>query len=402
MKRVAISFSVIISCEILIAVIISVMTTIHLYNIVSLLFSISFVLLFIYLMQIYNRFPVLPLFLSVICLLNVIINAFLNNGNLSFEYLKKLIMFITFVLMLTQSCTEGPDVSERAFKILKFFPILGAIELISSFFFLGNTSTLAHAITLGFSNPNFAGMWLLHFILYAVLLFMNYKEHKLLVLMAPVIILLGWLLYLTGARSCFLALAVFFLMLILKKLNIVVPPWACTIIAVFPFVFAFIYVRIIENPWVNNTFGFLVSVGKGLNSRVGIWNNAIDVFLNHPLFGDYYGISHGTGQSQLHNTHLDVMCSYGLVPIILYVVIIKKTLQRILAQAVSFNQYGAFSAFCTVLIVGCFEAAMVSGAMGMNLLTIGYVVLAYENLKQKDGKIYHDNRRYGSLSSNVE
>ena len=375
------SFSNLIVCEIIIATLISIMTTIHNEEIVSILFASSFILSFVYLRHYLKCFPLFPLLLIGLCSLNIMFNVFLSNGIISFNYLKKLIMFISFILMMYYSSSQGGLVDGKILALINVIPIIGAVELIVSFFFFFFTEILAHAVLLGFSNSNFAGMWLLHFILYAAILLFDCKEHKWLVLLLPIIALMCWLLFLTETRSCFIALVAFVIILALGFFNIRLPSWSCTVIASFPVFFAFIYLKFINTDWVKNTFSFMISEGKGLNSRVWIWNNALDFYSKHPLLGDYYGISYGTGQFQLHNTHLDILCSYGLVPLILFIFILTRLLKQMLEKAETIKKYAAFAAFCSVLIMGSFEAAVVSGAMGMNMLTVGFIVLAIGDTK---------------------
>lgn len=317
--------------------------------------------------------------LIAVCTFNVIQNALSSGGNVSFDYMKKLFMFSAFVLTMHYACSDGDSLDKKSITLIKLIPLFGAIELIISFFFLGNTETLADAITLGHSNPNSAGMWVFHFILYAIILLLDNKEHKhkwwMRILLISVIGLLSWLLYLTETRSCFFALAAFLLLLVLGFFNIRIPPWLCIFIAASPLIIMVVYLNYVHTDWVSNTFSFMVSEGKSLTSRVWIWSRSLGFFYRHPLSGGYYGISGGSGQSQLHNTHIDILCSYGIIPLVLFVAFLTQTLQKILKKAGSLKQYAAFSAFCSIIIMGSFEAAVVSGAMGMNLLSVGLIGL---------------------------
>lgn len=365
--------------EIIIATLISIFTTFRNGSVVSALFYASFIIILMYLRHFLSKFPLLPLVLIAVCMFNVIQNALLSGGNVSFDYMKKLFMFSAFVLTMHYACSDGDSLDKKSITLIKLIPLFGAIELIISFLFLGNTETFAHGITLGFSNPNFTGMWVFHFILYAIILLLDSKEHKhkwwMRILLISVIGLLSWLLYFTETRSCFIALAAFLLLLVLGYFNIRIPPWACILIAAFPLILAIFYLNYVNSDWVRNTFSFMVSEGKSLTSRVWIWNRSLGFFYRHPLTGDYYGISGGTGQSQLHNTHIDILCSYGIIPLALFIALLTRTLRLMLKKVESFKQYAAFVAFCTVIIMGSFEAAVVSGAMGMNLLSVGLIGL---------------------------
>lgn len=98
--------------------------------------------------------------------------------------------------------------------------------------------------------------------------------------------------------------------------------------------------------------------------------------------------------SQLHNTHLDVLCSYGIVPFLLFIKLLYKNIIQILRKANTFYKYAAFTSFCAVLIMGTFEAAVVSGSMGLNLLTVGFIVLgiADPDRERCTGGIVNDQR----------
>jgi len=127
---------------------------------------------------------------------------------------------------------------------------------------------------------------------------------------------------------------------------------------------------------------FMVSEGKNLTSRVRIWSRALNGFMKHPIFGNYSGLSRGTGQSQMHNTHIDVLASYGIIPFVFFLKILYDRVMQSSRKTTSMYQTAAFSAFCAVVVTGTFEAAMVAGAMGLNLLTVGLLLLAQNEVQQ--------------------
>ena len=107
-----------------------------------------------------------------------------------------------------------------------------------------------------------------------------------------------------------------------------------------------------------------------------MWDPAIKLLKSNFILGDYSGISNGTGMSQLHNTHLDVICSYGIVPFMLFLSLLNSVCKRVSNQSMEYSNYCALCGFISVIIMGSFEAAVVAGAMGMNILTAGLIILA--------------------------
>ncbi len=389
--KLTVDFSPCVTLEVLIASLIAFFTAIGNSAMVSNLFAISFIVIFGFAqLDIHNwRYgQSIVLFLSL-CIMNVFINGLFENGRFDFNYLKKVIMFAAFTLFLNAAAREEFYISNITVKIIKILPVLAGTFLAYSYSYMGNTGTVAGAITLGFSNPNFAGMWLLHFFLYGCLFVLEaVNGSKIRLLLIPILIQIWKMVILTQARSCFIGIAAFFVLLILGVRNKKTNKFVLLCIAITPFVFAIIYLSIAYSAWFQQTFNFVISTGKSLTSRVGIWRYALERFWEHPITGNYSGISFGTGQAQMHNTHIDVLCSYGILAAILFVKNLYQNMVAVNDCTDSLYQYAAFCAFCAVIIAGTFEAAIVSGAMGLNLLTVSFLVLAkngssYESLGDK-------------------
>jgi len=375
----SIGFSNCVALEVLIACSIAISTSIGSNGIPSFLFALSFIVILIFTFLNYRRFyhkNFLILF-TLVCFINVILSGLFQGGNFTFDYFKKVIMFTAFMVFLNAAGREGFIVSPKIISVIEFSTTFAGFFLVVSYMYLGNTATMAGCITLGFTNPNFAGMWLLHFFLYGCLFVLRaWRKSKFRLLYIPVLVKMAELINLTGARSCFLGVLAFFALLVLglrgKKINRVL----LMCIAIIPLVGALVYLCIAETIWFLSQFDFMVSEGKSITSRVVVWNNAIEWFRRSPIWGSYSGLSYGLGQSQAHNTHIDVMASYGVFVVILYIINLYQNMASVLDNSKSFYQYAAFAAFVSTVIMGCFEAAVVSGAMGMNLLTVGLFVLA--------------------------
>lgn len=144
----------------------------------------------------------------------------------------------------------------------------------------------------------------------------------------------------------------------------------------FPLIFAIIYMVQIYNPIIGESLNFLSSLGKGLDSRFSIWSNAFEVIKNNFVFGNYNKISEGTGMSQLHNTHIDVIASYGCFVFVAFIIYLYKITFRIAKSCETRLQKIALASFFAVLIMGSGEAAFVSGSVGMYILSCSFLLIA--------------------------
>ena len=382
------TFGMCVTIEVIIASAIAILTALGQHTIISLLFALSFIVAFVFVfLKVfeYNRVNV-SIVLAVVCVINVTLNGLQENGTMNFDYYKKVIMFCCFMFLVYYSMRDTDEVNSFLIKCIEIIPVIAGTFLVFSYYYMGNTAVVANGITLGFTNPNFTGMWLQHFFLYGALFVLKAFQggSKLRLLYIPVLLVIYNLIPETGARSCQVGALAFFAFILIKPLMIRSPKLFSLLITIFPLVFAFVYLAVVDKEWFNNMFSFLVSEGKNLRSRVGIWNKGFDYFARNPIFGSYSGVSRGTGQSQLHNTHIDVLCSYGLIPFTIFMKIFYDRFVQSSKNATSLYQTAAFSAFCAVIVTGCFEASLVAGAMGMNLLTVGLLLLAQNELPKEN------------------
>jgi O-antigen ligase len=192
--------------------------------------------------------------------------------------------------------------------------------------------------------------------------------------------MLLWFDYQTSARSTFVALfvfAVFALFDAVHKKNICISPNVSWFVLWSPLLLALGYLLLFETGFVEKYFSFMdFGEGKALDARLEIWGRALKAFSEHPLLGAYYEISDGTGMSQLHNTHLDTLVSYGLLPFVLFMTLICRGVRKILPYAdTSLSKISLF-AFYTIILQGTFEAALVSGGVGLYIMSFGFLLLA--------------------------
>lgn len=374
MKKV-IRFSNLFFLELSLAHLIAILNVLGQSGLVSALFAVSFLLLLVFSFGTSRQFSVNLLTISVICLINVTICGVRTNENLNFDYFKKTILFLSFMFFLEFCSTFGNQISIELIHKIEILSVITGTVFVASYFFFENTATMTNGeILLGFANSNAAGMWLLHLIIYGVLFILQNPKKARRWLYIPIIMSMVYLLILTGARATMIALLFWIILLILYLLRVKINKKWCFLIAIMPIAYAIVYMSVITSNWVQELFSFMVSTGKPLTSRVGVWKNAFDCFFKHPILGDYTAIKSYLGQA--HNTHIDVLCSYGIIPFLLFLKGLYKALSKAISQGNSFYQYAAMTAFWAVIAMGSFEAALVSGSMGLNLLSAGLLVLA--------------------------
>ncbi len=177
--------------------------------------------------------------------------------------------------------------------------------------------------------------------------------------------ILAFFVWETRARNARLILLLFFLAVGRKGSKpMAFHRWTAAGIAVLPLLFAGGYLLLVDVPSIQRAFSFLASEGKGLDSRAEIWHFALDAVLASPLLGAYSQISGGTGASQMHNSHLDILASYGIPAGVLVCVFLAVILHKTCRDRPSYLCMAGFSA---MLLSGLGEAMLFSGGMGISL-----------------------------------
>ena len=191
-----------------------------------------------------------------------------------------------------------------------------------------------------------------------------------------------WLNNETGARSTLLALAGFAALavinIVLKK-DIRISSKISFLLVLSPLIIAALYMTFIESGILEKWFAFMVKRGKTLDAREKMWMYAMSYYIRNPIIGSYNAISGGTGMSQLHNTHVDVLVSYGTLPFILFIAVLHHGVSQVLPKANTNFARMCMFAFYAVLLQGSFEAALVSGGTGLYILSFGFLLLAKFN-----------------------
>ena len=330
--------------------------------------------------------------LAAIC---VIVDLWRSQGTLTGGYAKKVAMFATTLIFLCAAnrCRLDDKLVEYTQVLIDMLTVMMGVMLMLShdrMHMIGGK--VSRYITLGFSNPNSLSLFVTCMYMLTFCTLCKKQSHKvrnfhIAVLTAQIFILLGTHCR-TGQMVTMLFTAMAFCVLYRKKIKslvgITVPlkihRWVAVSLALFPMVFAMIYMSVVGAEWVEKLFSFMISEGKGIDSRVEQWTPAFEAIVASPLIGAYYAISGGTGSSQLHNTHADTAASYGVPVMLLMSAILAICMYQRGKKYRSPIRFMYMLAFCCAMLMGTFEAAVFSGGLGIYVFTI--IFLAFSKCEE--------------------
>ena len=318
------------------------------------------------------------------CIIISIFNVTVNYLG-GFEYYKKVIMFsASLIWMIT--CISI-HIRRRTSLIIGLINV-GVSLLYLIYYKKGFTLDEGQILlTFNFSNSNQAGMFLLNSSMYLTLFLLTdivFKKKRYRLIFLPLAGIILYFTFLTGCRSSFGAYAFFLILCSLDYLSFLgykIKKKDIWIWALSPLLFVFIYVIFIQS--VNLDLSFGMESGKTNDTRLGLWVLALDRLPSSLFFGDYYNIHNVIGFSHLHNVHLDVLICYGLVPFILYVVALFRTVCITLKNSTFRSQRLSLYAFCACFVSGFFEASLVSGSAGLFLFSFGFLIFANQTNRLK-------------------
>lgn len=365
--------------EYLLCAIIIIMTLLNKPSVVSFFFTVSFVILaaiFIYKtnqkkeMDHLYKVVFRILLISLIC---VLINTFGERGLLTPDKLKNLFIFdstIIFMFMMLNIKTDNKIA--KAILVMNMF--IAALYPLA--YYTGMEGINKHAsvgISLNFSNPNLAGMWILQSVLYMVIAFVSFKSKFVKLICLALLALDFDLMLKTSARNCLLAFALFGAgcIWVFVKARTKFSKKLIGAVNVLPITFLFLYLKYIEIIESSGRLDFLISEGKTLNSRVEIWERNLRKIEDCWLIGSYY-----TAAGNTHNAHLVILGSFGAVTLVLTIWFMYKLCCILNDNCKTKINLYCLLAFFAVIFMGIGEGALFSGAMGLYIMACGYIYLA--------------------------
>lgn len=353
--------------------------------VVSMLFSITFVILFVMwgvsLSKFVTKNDKLVIAIAVMAFFNTLLSA-MKYSETSFDYFKPFILFLCTLIYF--SFMDKVRICSNVKKYILYLNLFLSIYVI--YFFKTHQSQVfefnnihVDYLVLNMDNPNKAALFLscLFFNL-SIFLFESKKNYFRLILLVNIVMIV-YMTSLTEARNALLAIGLFIIAMALHKRLKNIPQWGLRIIAIFPLLFAGIYMLFLNVAMISGYFDFLISEGKGLDSRMIIWKEGFDGFFAHPILGAYYQIQRVFSYASLHNTHLHVLVAYGIVPFLLFLKFLYMILKNIKFSNGDILQQAGFLAFAAILFLGCGEASMVLGTQGIYILQGSILLLTAPN-----------------------
>lgn len=323
-----------------------------------------------------------------LALLSVLANSLLTDTKLSFTYFKKLIMFATTLLYL-QACSR----MQAHEKTVKFFNRLleGLILILILAFFVLNIQmfmiddVLSVYLTFRFNNPNLTGLFLTClFMLELPRLFQQDKWYKK-VYRIILEVVLAIFIFMTGSRNSMLVSLLYtawcVVLMCLKGFRLRINRIMTVIVILVPVVFLAVYMIVVYNETIQSAFSFMVEEGKNLDSRVEVWGPALTNLARSPIIGAYSQITDGTGLAQMHNTHLDIACSYGIPVLVAVCMLLFRWLNQRNQTYKSKSGIAYMLGFACAIIMGMGEAALFAGSLGLYILVGGFLLLGNRDAK---------------------
>lgn len=351
-------------------------------NFTSLFFYMTFIVtVLLWICTVGEDFTGLDLFtliIMVVALIAVLINGIAAGAAFSFSYLKKYIMFVCTLLFFAAAGRNGVD--RRTRRMLVIMQLVTTLVMLVAYLtrtismYMLNGAVSSY-LTLRFTNPQLTALFLACMIMFLTLAVVQERSWFLKILSAVAVCCNGFFLVETQCRTAQIAVVVFLVVLLeralLRRVRAPIWKWVMAVNAVMPIVVVTFYMQFLSKDWFRNMFSFMTGEGKGLDSRYLIWSSALSLLRESPVFGAYYEASGGVGYSQMHNTHLDIAVSYGVLTMILVCIFLYIVMRRVqerpeagMEKRKSYRSVALIGFICAILL-GSGEAALFSGGLGI-------------------------------------
>lgn len=355
------------------------------YLAVSMLFSFTFIILFmmwgVSLSRYVTKNDKLVLIISAIAFFITVLSALEYNES-SFEYFKPFILFLCTLIYF--SFIDKVRISNYVKKYILYLNLFLSIYVIY-FFETHQTQVFefnnihVDYLVLNMDNPNKAALFLACLFFNLSIFFFVIKRKFFRLLLFAIILMIVYMIYLTQARNALFAIVLFTIVMLFHKRVNKIPQWGLKFIAIFPLLFAGVYMIFINIAIDSGYFDFLISQGKNLDSRMIIWKEGFEGFFDYPILGAYYQIQKVYSYSSLHNTHLHILVAYGLIPFLLFVRFLYRILNYINITNAQLLQKAGIIAFVAIIFLGCGEASMILGTQGIYILQGTVLLLTSSN-----------------------
>ena len=357
--------------------------------ITSLAFGASFIVVFLIWclhMKKAKTLDILAVFIILLSLIGVIVTC----ESFSVSYFNNWLMFAAVFLYFSVCLKIKLKRSTvKTLFILNFAVsvccLLAYILRHNSAFYVTNMGV--KYLVFDFYNPNSLALFLVVITLTGMLYFSLYKVRFGLLIEIAYVSVFVFLIMETLSRTSLLVILFFIVISIvfarrryyyLPKSNVFK-----IMVAVFPILFAGVYMLFVDLLSQNGLLSFLVSEGKGLDSRQTVWNYAFDLFEKSPLIGSYGELATVSEFSHMHNSHINTLVAYGVVVFVLVVVFLYIVLKETVSKSRGTKSALSVWAFIVCLMLGAGEAILFSGGLSFYLLVGQFLLISNAEVENK-------------------
>ncbi|MBQ3088437.1 MAG: O-antigen ligase family protein [Clostridia bacterium] len=330
-----------------------------------------------------NALDILAIFIIMLSFAGAIITC----TSLSADYFYNWIMFIAVFLYF--SVCFKIKLKKSTIKTMFALNFLSGAFCILAYFLRYNSAFYVTNIGIrylkfDFYNPNALALFLVVIILTGMQYFFMYKVRLGLLFEVCYVAFFVFLIVQTLSRTSTLAILFFIIISIVfaRKRSYYLPQNGIfkTLVTIFPLLFAFVYMLIIDIINQNGFLSFMAGEGKGLDSRQEVWSYAFDLFEQSPLVGSYGDLVTSSELSQMHNSHMNILVSYGIIVFIMVMIFLYMVLSKSIKNAKGNKGALAVWAFIVCLILGSGEAILFSGGLSFYLLVGQFLILSRADL----------------------
>lgn len=298
--------------------------------------------------------------LSVIFTIMITILCIIASGRAyTLSELGNTLNFLCLILFI-YACIAMPGTRRN----VKYFCIVNfASSMFYVLLFLFNPIyNYAGYLTLGYNNPNQTGVFLLLNALVLVISGQLWSKIYAKVANNIFLIIICYMIFQTGSRSCLAAVIVCFALSIFERRNL--PKWFVIAIVISPLLFVSIY----SYMYNQRIFLDVIILGKSIYSgRVAAYSLYLENFYQSPLLGDFYRFQ----LENLHNGYLAILASFGIIA---FVAFVANTYRNIFTVMHGIDNKIAFCAFIAIM-------SSFFQMYGETMMTTGnYSVLIYTGL----------------------
>lgn len=358
------------------------------HAVTSIAYALSFVAVFgIWCLQL-KEFRVLDL-VSLIIIALSFISTLITCTSFSVNYFTNWLIF-SFVFLYFPVCLKirvNTQTVGSIFKINTVVIVLCCVAYVFRYkdaFYV--TFSGVRYLNFDFYNPNCLALFLVCIAITGILA-NSFSERFQLCKQILTIGLFAILIAQTLSRTVLIAFLCFVaIYLVFKRKQICYLPQGTAfkfIVSAFPLIFAFVYMVTIDILANNDIFSFLISEGKEIDSRQLVWEYAFDLFKKSPFLGSYNELIQSSIAKQVHNSHLNVLASYGFVTFILVVLFLFLVITEAIQNSKKTKMELSSWAFIVCLLLGCGESILFSGGLSFYLL-VGQFLL-FTNINTDDG-----------------